>query len=120
MKYLLATLLVLSAAGCVMTPQQIVDEGPRTTLSSALAPQELALCLIRNAEAKSAVIFGQYRPGKIDGTIEVIIRAGGQGPDTVAVANIYSTKNGSEATMWLSPHIFGGHERYAKELMMGC
>lgn len=119
MKYIFAALLLLAAAGCVMTPQQIVEEGRRVTLRSVLDPQALAGCLIRNAEAKSGVIFGQARPGKTTGTTEVIIRAGGQGPDTLAVANIASVGTGAEATIWLSPNLFG-ERQFEQDLIAGC
>lgn len=110
--------LAVMLAGCSTLGHidALVAGEPRRELHSAKPPEQLAACLIRNAEQRGPYYSGLQKVGETPGTIEVTIRSQSL---LVAVARISAAQSGSTGGLWVREGIFR-MEYFSDVLVKGC
>ena len=77
----LATLALL--AGCMLTPEQVMQKGSAQTATLQGAPTQAANCIERNAHNPRATGIASHRPLADGSGVEVIIRRVGEPAGTL-------------------------------------
>ena len=95
----LACLATLALAGCASTPQEIVQQGPRSEHTLQLPPFRAAGCIARNAENLVDSINAPIRPLESGERYEVVIRSIGNDLYPILLIGILEPMgNGSRVT----------------------
>lgn len=120
------TLMLVSAAicsqlvGCAMTPNELREDGERSTHDLQQPPRAAAYCLARNAEA--------FRPALSDplnafvrepspGSFEVLVQGALQYNRALVV--VVENPGGSTMTAWLQPGFMHRHD-LLESMKRGC
>lgn len=96
---LIATGLLCGLVGCAMTPQQVLDAGPRTTHDLQLDAPRAAGCIGRNADNLIDSIQSSMRPLPENGRYEVLIRNMNAHGSVLLIAHVAPRGASAVATM---------------------
>lgn len=114
-------LVLILLAACAYTPRELMQEGEQRTARARKPPLAAARCIARNAEEIAVALTARERTLETAvGGYEVIVRQHGDGPTTVAVANILPNVDGSIVRLWLSPNIVIGVDEFTVRLLNDC
>jgi hypothetical protein len=110
--------LVLSSAGCILTPNEVAQQGTRRTAALRLPPPQAAVCIERNAENRSGLYTARQRVVS-DGVIEIVIRYTDV-LGVLSVAHLRAEGAGSAVEVWVSPHVLVDAGSLTEALIGGC
>lgn len=110
--------LVLSSAGCILTPNEVAQQGTRRTAALRLPPTQAAVCIERNAENRSGLYTARQRVVS-DGVIEVVIRYTDV-LGVLSVAHLRAQGGGSAVEVWVSPRVLVDAGALTEALIGGC
>lgn len=117
MKTFAAVMTCALLAGCVSTPAQLVEEGPRSDFILKNTPELAASCMARNVEEKNGLLTTARKLDQA-GAYEVLIKSA---PDVTLVYAIASPQGaGSKATVWLRSAWFVNQSTIAATMTNGC
>ena len=91
-----------------------MDSADRFAFQSARTPYSAAMCIGRNAKARSAVAEERLLG---DSGMEVVVRGSGS---TLAVAQIQRAGTFSDVNILVGKSVAGDRAAYARSLMAGC
>jgi hypothetical protein len=98
--------LVLLAAGCAYTAQELQQQGSAIKLTSSLEPSQAAGCIARGIEGVvptlCAPLVVSVRSGAQPQTYELLVAAGGGGGVSV-YGLVGPAQKGALATIWIRP-----------------
>lgn len=118
---LTVVLSVCFLAGCAMTPQQVLESGPRTRHELQMDAPRAAGCIGRNADNLVDSIQSSMRPLPEAGRYEVLIRNMNAQGSVLLIAHVEPRGAASSATMigpgfGLSPP----RDQFVADLLKGC
>jgi hypothetical protein len=104
-------------SGCVVSPAEIKEQGPRAEFKSQQPPATAAACVARNTENSGNAFIGQVntsvREGSAPRHVELVVFSG---TNFFVNANFAPEGSGSLVTVWTSPHLVD----FAKERFLGA
>lgn len=115
MKIWVTAAALIMAAGCVHTPQEVLESGHLSTIQLKHSGAAAARCLQTNAENMHGTIVADRRPGASGE--RVIVRATGQAPGVLAVVDV---GDGGPTKVALWQYIFGDRDDFIRRLTDGC
>ena len=115
---LLAPFLAFGAAGCVQPPERPVEREERFAFRTARTPYSAAICIGRNAKARSGVSAEERLLGET--SMEVVVRSGSRSGDTLAVAQVIRDGTFSNVSIMVTSLIGADRKGFASALMASC
>lgn len=113
MKQGIAMLVLLMAAGCAVTPQELTERGERVTFTTQQAPADAGACMVRNAQRRSPAGQPRTNLGEQPGGVEFHMTA-------MYYARLEPAGSGSRGTVWMLPvSVIDKHALWA-EIVKGC
>jgi hypothetical protein len=110
--------LILSTAGCLLTPKEITQQGTRRTAALQLPPQRAAVCIETNAENRSGLYIARHRILS-DELIEVVVRYTDV-LGVLAIAHLRPEGRGSAVEIWMSPNVLVDADALTQAFISGC
>lgn len=113
--------LALILAGCASTPQEVIQEGPRSDHDLKLAPAAAAGCISRNAENLVDSIQAPMRPLPEADYFEVVIRNMGSDFRPILMVGIVAPRTpGARVTFHGKGYISPPRAEFVSMLVKGC
>jgi hypothetical protein len=110
-----AALLALVVAGCAPAPERPLDSGDRFAFQVARTPYSAAMCISKNARARTGAAAEERTAG--DSGMEVVVRGSGS---TLAVAQIRRSGTFSDVNVLVGSSVSGDRGAFARSLVAGC
>jgi hypothetical protein len=117
MKHVLsaAAVCLTLVTGCAPAPERPLDSGDRFAFQMARTPYSAAMCIGKNARARSGAVAEERTLG--DSGMEVVVRGSGS---TLAVAQIQRSGTFSDVNVLVGKSMSGDRSAYARSLVSGC
>ena len=109
-------MIVVSAAGCAVSPRHPASYGSRDTHRFGQSPEQAAACFARNAEEHSSALAAEVRPGRDRARVVVRVKNG----VTYAIADFERAGSGSTASIVVNVATSGRRNDLVDALVEGC